>query len=160
MLASLCSFSFVKTLCDKYIVEKMLIPEVDNMALSPLYLANFLSGSSYRESLYYAQGVVSDGLFRLYDYGKIKNKEVYGADEPPTVPIQDFSIPTAIWHGLRDSVVLSGDIDILVEALADNVISRKTIDGDHWTFSVGSDMSYFKNDVISVLDQYNPKDLI
>ena len=57
-------------------------------------------------------------------------------------------------------MVLPGDIDILVEALGDNVISRKTIDGDHWTFSVGSDMSYFKNDVISVLDQYNPKDLI
>ena len=87
MLASLCSFSFVKTLCDKYIVERMLIPEVDNMALSPLYLANFPSGSSYRESLYYAQGVVSGGLFRLYDYGKIKNKEIYGEEEPPTVPI-------------------------------------------------------------------------
>ena len=137
----------------------MLIPEVDNMTLSPLYLANFPSGSSYRESLYYAQGVVSDGLFRLYDYGKIKNKEIYGASEPPSVPIEDFAIPTAIWHGLRDDVVVPGDIDILVDALGDNLISRKSIDGDHWTFSVGQDMSYFKNDVISVLDQYNPKDL-
>ena len=65
-------------MCDKYIVEKMLIPDVDNMTRSPVYLANFPSGSSYRESLYYAQCVVSDGLFRKYDYGKRKNKDLYG----------------------------------------------------------------------------------
>ena len=53
-LATVCSLPFLKPVCDKYIIQKMLIPEVDNMALSPLYLANFPSGSSYRESLYYA----------------------------------------------------------------------------------------------------------
>ena len=65
-------------MCDKYIVEKMLIPEVDNMTRSPIYLSNFPSGSTYRESLYYAQIVVSGGLFRKYDYGTRKNKELYG----------------------------------------------------------------------------------
>ena len=141
LLATFCSV--FKSVCDKYLTEKMLIPEIDNMERSVDYLANFPSGSTYRATLYYAQCVASDGLFRKYDFGPIDNMKLYGQAEPPTIPVEDISIPVAIWNGLEDTDVLSPDIDILVETLGDNCVSRKEITGDHWTFSVGQDMSWF-----------------
>lgn len=84
--------------------------------------------------------------------------ELYEQAEPPTIPVEDISIPVAIWNGTRDSVVVSADVDLLVEALGDNCVSRKEIEADHWTFSVGQDMSWFQNDVLAILQQYNPTD--
>ena len=52
LLASFCSV--FKSICDKYLVERELIPEVDNMDRSIEMLSNFPSGSTYRATMFYA----------------------------------------------------------------------------------------------------------
>ena len=42
------------------------------------------------------------GRCALYDYGKLKNQVVYGAAEPPLVPFENYSIPTALFSGDLD----------------------------------------------------------
>ena len=86
----------------------------------------------------------------------MENLRLYGQKEPPTIPIEDINIPVAIWNGTRDTSVPPADVDLLVEALGDNCVSRKEIDGDHLTFPMGKDMSWFQNDVVDILNQYNP----
>ena len=65
-------------------------------------------------------------------------------------------MPIAIFNGSLDSVVLEADVNVLIDRLGDNVVHHKVIEGDHWTFSMASDMSWFKNDVVDVLQSYNP----
>ena len=40
--------------------------------------------------------------FLRYDYGAIKNMEVYGTAHPPKVPLDQISIPTALFVGEYD----------------------------------------------------------
>ena len=75
---------------------------IDNVSRLPYVLEVFPSGSSYRCFKYYAQAV-NTGKFTLYDYGITKNKEVYGHEWAPLVPLEDYpEVPT---------VLLSGDVD-------------------------------------------------
>ena len=46
--------------------------------------------------------MIDSGKCALYDYGKSQNKEIYGQEEPPLVPFEDYKIPTAL---------MSGDLD-------------------------------------------------
>ena len=65
-------------------------------------------------------------------------------------------MPIAIFNGSLDSVVLEPDVNHLIEQLGDNVVYHKVIEGDHWTFSMASDMSWYQNDLVNVLQTYNP----
>ena len=47
----------------------------------------------------------------LYDWGKKKNKEIYGQDEPPLVPIEDYNVPTAMMSGDLDGLAVPTDVE-------------------------------------------------
>ena len=86
----------------------MLDETIDNVSRIPEVLEVFPTGASYRCFKYYAQAV-NTGKFTLYDYGIIKNKEVYGTDWAPLVPLENYpDVPT---------VLLSGDVDKLATPL-------------------------------------------
>ena len=53
-------------------------------------------------------------------------------------------MPIAIFNGSLDDMVVEADVDYLIERLGDNVIYHKVIEGDHWTFSMAQDMSWFQ----------------
>ena len=52
-------------------------------------------------------------------------------------------MPIAIFNGSIDSVVTPEGIDQLIEKLGDNLVFHQEIEGDHWTFSMASDMSWY-----------------
>jgi len=118
--------------------------------------SNFPSGAGYRNSIFYGQCVANGGNFRKYDYGKDANMAMYGQEIPPDFPVDDIDMPIAIFNGNIDPIVLEADVNILIERLGDNVIYHKVIDGDHWTFSMAQDMTWFKEDLVNVLQTYNP----
>ena len=118
--------------------------------------SNFPSGSGYRCTVFYGQCVANGGNFRKFDYGKDSNMAIYGQDTPPDFPIEDIDMPIAIFNGSLDSVVLEADVNTLIEKLGDNVVYHKVIEGDHWTFSMAQDMSWYKEDLVNVLQTYNP----
>ena len=65
-------------------------------------------------------------------------------------------MPIAIVNGDRDPIVPPSDVNYLIEQLGDNVVFHKEIPGDHWTVSMSQDMSWFKEDIVNVLQTYNP----
>lgn len=50
---------------------------IDNVSRLPMAVENVPAGSSYRNFKFYAQAIRT-GEFRLYDYGRKENKEIYG----------------------------------------------------------------------------------
>lgn len=104
-----------------------------------MYLANVPSGASYRTFVYYAQ-MINTGRMALYDYGRIKNREVYGTEDPPLIPLADkYSIPTALFHGSLDPLANPVDVAQLEIDLKDNLVFSKQYPVGHGSFVVGNE---------------------
>ena len=128
---------------------------LNNMSRFDVMLSSFPSGQSYRAMLYYWQ-IQHTGRVALYDYGKIKNLEKYGSAQPPLVPFEDYAVPTAMISGSADTEAMPADVAWTIEQIKDHVVFAKEYQGfDHSTFIIAKDMSYFNNDVVSVIKEYN-----
>ena len=141
---------FICNFFKKFIVHS----DVDNLSRFDVFLSNEPSGQSYRTFVYYFQ-MVKTGRTALYDYGKVKNLRVYGSTEPPLVPFEDYSLPTALLSGSLDDMADPADVAWTVEALGDNVVFQKQYKMDHFSFALAKDMSFFSEDVVGLLKQYN-----
>ena len=128
--------------------------EVDNPDRVDVYMSNLPSGSSYRTFVYYGQ-VMKSGRFAKYDFGKHQNKKKYGSEMPPLIPLEDISIPIALFSGSVDVLASPGDVAWLSEQLGDKVVFQKEYLFDHFSFVIARDMTYFREDVVGVLDKYN-----
>ena len=66
--------------------------------------------------------MINSGKTQLYDYGRIENKKRYGTYEPPLVPLQNISIPVALFSGSLDGLADPTDVAILSAELGDRVV--------------------------------------
>ena len=82
---------------------------VDNLERFDVFISNEPSGQSYRTFMYYTQWSNS-GRTALYDYGKIKNMQVYGSAEAPLVPYENYTLPTALMSGSLDHMASPADV--------------------------------------------------
>ena len=128
---------------------------VDNPGRFDVFMSNEPSGQSYRTFVYYGQ-MINSGKFNRYDYGPIKNEKVYGQKDVPLVPIENYNIPTVLFSGDIDGLATPADVAWLSETLGDKVVYQKQIHGDHFTFAIGQDMSFFSEDAVAQLHKYNP----
>ena len=94
---------------------------VDNPARFDVFMSNEPSGSSYRTFVYHAQ-MINSGKFNRYDYGPIKNKQVYGQADVPLVLIEKYNIPTVLLSGDIDGLATSSDVAWLSQILGDKVV--------------------------------------
>lgn len=69
--------------------------------------------------------------------------------------MEDISIPIALFSGSVDVLASPGDVAWLSEKLGDKVVFQKEYLFDHFSFVIARDMTYFREDVVGVLDQYN-----
>jgi len=128
---------------------------VDNGSRFPMFISNEPSGQSYRTFVYYAQ-MINSGKTQLYDYGRVENKKRYGTYEPPLVPLQNISIPVALFSGSLDGLADPVDVANLSAELGDRVVFQKEYLLDHFSFAIAKDMSWFSTDAVNLLNQYNP----
>ena len=91
----------------------------------------------------------------LYDYGKIKNLKLYGTAEPPLVPLEQYDIPTAFFSGDIDHQSVPADVAWLAEQLGDNIVFNQQYHMDHFSFMLAKDMTFFSEDAVNLLKQYN-----
>ena len=61
--------------------------EVDNLDRLDAFLSDFPAGSGYQGIIYYGQVVAAEGRLPRYDFGGIKNNQLYGSVEAPEVPL-------------------------------------------------------------------------
>lgn len=100
--------------------------------------------------------MMNSGNFELYDYGHYRNKEIYGQKEPPLVPIEKFNVPTALFSGSLDKLADPVDVAWMHEQIKEHVVFAKEYHLDHFSFVIAKDMSYFTEDAVNVIQQYNP----
>lgn len=58
--------------------------------------------------------------------------------------------------GTVDTLADKEDAEWTRDTLGDNMIHYQMIDGGHMTFLIGKDMSYFTEDVMMLLQEYQP----
>ena len=72
------------------------------------------------------------------------------------MPIENYNVPTALFSGDMDGLSTPADVAWLSEQLGDKVVFQKQIHGDHFTFAIGKDMTFFSQDVVAQIQKYNP----
>ncbi|KAL3273097.1 hypothetical protein HHI36_014551 [Cryptolaemus montrouzieri] len=110
LVTNVCEGISFRDLCAR--VYNMLIGDSSDRVkkdLLPLVLKN-LPTVSIKQPLHYGQ-VRMSGHFRPWDYGKQKNFEIYGTEEPPDYPIKSIKVPIAIYHSVGDNMVNPKDIE-------------------------------------------------
>lgn len=68
--------------------------------------------------------------FQMFDYGPIKNKEIYLTDTPPDYNLTQITIPISIMRATSDPLSAKKDIKILTSKLT-NVKSVIVMPGNH-----------------------------
>ena len=67
-------------------------------------MGHFPMGSSAQQIRHFGQ-LVKNSEFRYFNYGKSKNKEMYGQAEPPIIDIKEITeVPVAMFVGRQDSL--------------------------------------------------------
>ena len=87
----------------------------------------------------------------------------YGTPYPKRIPLENIKgIPIAIFAGKQDSVVpIEGNQELLktlLKSFNNPVVSYEEIDGDHMTFVLGKDLSYFQK-VMKLVEKYSTRNI-
>ena len=127
----------------------------NNEKMMPVYASHSPGGSSLKAIAHFVQ-MIRSRKFRMYDYGKEMNRNIYHSDEPKEydlTTIHDF--PIALFSGLDDKLANPKDVEWLATQLGDNLICDKKYKGmGHSTFMMANNMEWFK-DVIEIIDLYS-----
>lgn len=130
-------------------------PSVDAMDRFNVFLKDFPAGEGYGALVYYAQSIQNTDGYRRRNFGAVKNMDKYGTIKPPFVPLDQISIPTALFVGQYDNLATVADNEWLVTQLnPEALVWHRTYPLGHLSFSLAKDMSYFKEDVMSLVNQY------
>ncbi|KAJ8972994.1 hypothetical protein NQ317_002274 [Molorchus minor] len=113
------------------------------------------AGSSLKQLKHFLQSMETDD-FRQYDYGLIGNLLKYKQLISPEYPLENVTVPVAIFNGGNDVLVSPPDIPLLVQRLP-NVVNSTQIDGfNHLDFMIGRDApSLVYSVVISLMNSYS-----
>jgi lysosomal acid lipase/cholesteryl ester hydrolase len=119
-----------------------------------IYHSHIPGGSSIKAISHFVQMSKVDS-FRMYDYGKKINLEIYGTEEPKEYDLKTVhDFPVALFSGREDMVAHPEDVKWLVDQLGENIVCDKKYEKmGHSTFVIGENMEWFK-DVIDLLDLY------
>jgi len=144
-----CDLPYLKDVCKSYL-KSMNNQAVDNPQAAKTFMSNEPSGQSYRTFVYYSQSMVS-GKVTLYDYGSRENKKIYGSEEPPLLPLNNYAVPSALFSGSLDEIADRADVAWLVEQIKPHVIFHKEYELDHFSFLIAKDMSFFTEDAVNLI---------
>ncbi|TGZ60894.1 hypothetical protein CRM22_008291 [Opisthorchis felineus] len=126
-----------------------------NLTRLPVYIAHTPAGTSAKNMVHYCQGITTD-QFQAFDYGKVKNLEIYGQKTPPKYDLSKFTVPTAVFTGGNDWLAVEKDVDRLIEQIKPAVVSHINFpEYNHLDFVWGMDAAMvLYPEVLKLLKQY------
>nr|CAI5863806.1 unnamed protein product [Callosobruchus analis] len=134
------------------------VAELDKNLL-PTILENYPAGCSIKQLKHYIQEIDS-GHFRQYDYGVLRNLEVYNQSNPPDYDISKVTCPVALLYGTNDRNTAPKDVEALANSLPNLVklhkIEKPTFNRADFIFAKDSD-ALVNFVVINILNGYNGK---
>eukprot|EP00347_Sterkiella_histriomuscorum_P011029 403374021 len=120
-----------------------------------VYFSHYPSGSSIRSMEHFSQ-LKNTGKFMTFDFGKERNLEEYGQEEPFEIPIEKITeIPIAMFVGTNDKLATQSDNAFARDIMKDGVKFYKEYPLGHLAFFTAIDMSYFQQDVVDILKTYH-----
>jgi len=88
-----------------------------NVSRVPFYLHEWPAGTSVQNLLHYAQAV-SSNLFQQFRYMTIEqNEKHYHQPTPPQYSVENFNLPTIVYHGGNDKLAVPIDVEMLLSKL-------------------------------------------
>lgn len=127
----------------------------DDQDKMPVFLAHFPSGTSLKDISHFAQ-FVRNKNFAQFDYGKVKNLEIYGNSIPPEYNLNKIRNKICLFVGTDDRLATTKDNRIFKEILSKNgnLVWYKEYDNmGHLTFFVPKDFSY-NNDIMNCVKEF------
>ncbi|KAF2891758.1 hypothetical protein ILUMI_14415, partial [Ignelater luminosus] len=129
-------------------------PDQINKTRLPVILTNTPAGSAIRQGQHAAQ-LITTGKFQKYDYGKVKNLEIYGQPTPPQYNLSKITAPVAIYVGDRDIYAKQEDTDKTASEISNLVVYRYIEGFSHLDVIWGIDApSVIFNDILEQMGQY------
>ncbi|XP_047986195.1 lipase 3-like [Leguminivora glycinivorella] len=93
-------------------------------SILPVVLGHASAGSSVKQSVHYAQEIIS-GKFRRFDYGVTQNIRRYGFREPPSYKLMNVKTPVALIYSDADWLSDARDVEKLADSLPNVSILTK-----------------------------------
>ncbi|CAH0717545.1 unnamed protein product, partial [Brenthis ino] len=102
---------------------------IANKTLRAMF-GHFPAGTSIHNMARYGQSMKSP-LFQKFDYGKKKNLELYGNEQPPSYNLSAVTVPLMVLYGKNDYLVDTKDIHWLIKKVP-NVLEAKEVSDPLW----------------------------
>ena len=91
--------------------------------------------------------------------GLIENQRKYKQSTPPSYNLKGINgVPIALFGGNSDLLVSVTDVDWLYNELGEAPIWYKQYPLGHMSFAIAKDMSWFKIDVLNLINKYATTD--
>ena len=82
---------------------------------------------------------------------------VYGQKTPPAIDLRKVKdVPIALIAGSKDHLSTVEDTRWALNELSQQVVFYKEFNLGHLSYFIAKDMSYFREDVMSILNKYHP----
>ena len=85
----------------------------------------------------------------------MENLKHYGSMEAPKVPLDQITVPTAFAVGSDDLLANPQDAVWTAYQIGDAVVFYEEYKLGHLSFTMAEDMSWFTNDVMTLINSYN-----
>ncbi|XP_013137820.1 PREDICTED: lipase 3-like [Papilio polytes] len=92
--------------------------------------SHFPAGTSVKNMVWYGQAVNVD-TFQNFDYGTIKNLQVYGSVQPPAFNVSSVDVPIVIIHGRNDFLASPADVEWVASKLP-NLLEEFYVEEPMW----------------------------
>ncbi|CAH2261198.1 lipase 1-like [Pararge aegeria] len=150
----LCKFRATsEALCNAIIaaIDAFHPGSVGNETLRVLY-GHFPAGTSTHNMARYGQSMQSR-KFQKFDYGKERNLEIYGAEQPASYNLTAVTVPVVVLYGRNDRLVDTRDVFWLVKRLP-NVLEASEVADPLWNHLDGTYSQFNKRLIFPQLNQY------
>lgn len=136
----------------------LLISFVVTQIMLPAIIGSVPAGTSSKDIVHFGQ-LVHSRDFRKFDYGTIKNKDLYGSFEPPAYNLSNVKAPVALHYGLNDALDSPLDVERLYRRLP-NVIAYREVpypQFNHIDFVWATNArELVYNDVLKIMKSFEP----
>lgn len=131
---------------------------VDNTSRYDVYMSYTPADAGWRNLAHYGQNInLKADAFLRYDYGDIKNLEVYGQIHPPAYDLGKLDFPIAIMSGDGDKLAAPKDVAWTAQQLSKSLIFNHEYHLGHMSFAIAKDMSWWTVDAMAIINHYNGK---
>lgn len=127
-----------------------------NATMLPVIMGHSPAGSSVKQFLHYAQGLVSKD-FRRYDFGYSKNMDVYGSRVPPSYDMSKVTAPVSLFYSTNDWLSHPTDVTTLSQKLGHlvdmHLVSNPNFNHMDYMWAIDGDKLVYSR-ILKMIKQY------